>query len=336
MSRLKKYCGVYPVVPTSLKEDESLDLAGMEHLVEYYISEGCHGLLILGSGGESPYFSLDEKCRIVKTVTEKVNGRIPVIIGCTFLSLAEILIFFDKVDSLPFDGYLVALPAYYPLRYADVFAFYSRIVQHTKKMIMYYHFPQITGLFFNSKEMNKLYNIKGIMGAKESSVCLSEMKRDIKAVSGRDFSLFSGTAQLMLTNLKAGGAGVMCPIPSVAPRAVVECYNYWMSGDQAKARRIEDAIYSHIGLMNTFDIPAAIQAFAFKAISQLPFPTMIGRNSRQAVFKETLRQLGHPITATVRSPLPQVTDDERKKITALIRNSDILHGTMKYLKEEVI
>ena len=326
MSKFKKYCGVYPVVPTPLKEDESLDLAGMEHLVEYYISEGCHGLLILGSGGESPYFSFDEKGSIVKTVVEKVKGRIPVIIGCTFLSTAEILTFFEKVDGLSFDGYLVELPSYYPLRYADVFAFYSRIVQHTKKMILYYHFPQITGLFFNSQEMNKLYNIKGIMGAKESSVCVSEMKRNIQAVSGRDFSLFSGTSQLLLTNLKSGGAGVMCSIPSVAPRAVVECYNYWMSGDYAKARRIEDVIYNHIGLMNTFDISPVIQKFAFKAISHLPFPTMIGRNSRQAVFKETLRQLGHPITATVRSPLPQVTDNEQKNITALIRSSNILHG----------
>jgi dihydrodipicolinate synthase/N-acetylneuraminate lyase len=257
---------------------------------------------------------------------DKVKGRIPVIIGCTFLSTAEILTFFEKVDGLSSDGYLVALPAYYPLRYADVFAFYSCIVQHTKKMIMCYHFPQITGLFFNSQEMNKLYNIKGIMGAKESSVCVSEMKRNIQAVSGKDFSLFSGTSQLLLTNLKSGGAGVMCSIPSVAPRAVVECYNCWMSGDHAKARRVEDAIYNHIGLMNTFDIPPVIQKFSFKAISHLPFPTMIGRNSRQAVFKETLRQLGHPITATVRSPLPQVTDDERKKITALIRRSEILYS----------
>ena len=56
MSGFNKYCGVYPVVPTPLKEDESLDLAGLEHLVEYYIIEGCHGLLILGSGGESPIF----------------------------------------------------------------------------------------------------------------------------------------------------------------------------------------------------------------------------------------------------------------------------------------
>lgn len=73
MSGFDKYHGVYPVVPTPLKEDESLDLAGAEHLVEYYITEGCHGLLILGSGGESPYFSLDEKCSVVETVAQKVK-----------------------------------------------------------------------------------------------------------------------------------------------------------------------------------------------------------------------------------------------------------------------
>ncbi|MGP8153837.1 MAG: dihydrodipicolinate synthase family protein [Smithella sp.] len=325
MSGLKKYCGVYPVVPTLLKEDESLDLAGIEHLVEYYITEGCHGLLILGSGGESPYFSLDEKYSVVKTVAQKVKSRIPVIVGCTFFSLAEILLFMQKVNTLPFDGYLVALPNYYPLLYDDVFAFYSRVVQHTKKLIMYYHFPQITGLFFNATQMRGLYNIKGITGAKESSVCAAEMKRDIRAAASKDFLLFSGTSQLLLTNLKSGGAGVMCSIPSVAPRAVIECYNNWKSGNYTEAHRLEDAIYSHIGLMNTFSIPAVIQELAFKASSRLPSPTMIGRKSRQAVFKETLRQLGHPITAEVRSPLPQITDDDQKDIAALIQRSEIMH-----------
>ena len=71
-----KYGGVYPVVPTPLKDDERLDLAGMEHLVEYYITEGCHGLLILGSGGESPYFSIDEKSTIVKEFFRPVCNSI--------------------------------------------------------------------------------------------------------------------------------------------------------------------------------------------------------------------------------------------------------------------
>jgi dihydrodipicolinate synthase/N-acetylneuraminate lyase len=326
MTDFKKYHGVYPVVPTPLKEDESLDFTGIEHLVEYYITEGCHGLLILGSGGESPYLSLDEKCSVVKTVVEKVKDRIPIITGCTFFSLSELLLFLEKVDNLPLDGYLIALPNYHPLRYDDVFAFYSRIVRHTRKLIMYYHFPQITGLFFSAKEMNRLYNIRGIKGAKESSACATEMNRDIRAVADKDFLLFSGTSQLLLTNLKSGGAGVMCPIPSVAPRAVIECYNHWISGNYAEAHRLENAIYRHIGLMNTFGIPAVIQKYGFKAISRLPFSTMIGRKSRQAVFKETLRQLGHPVTATVRSPLPQITENEKKNISTLIRQSEILRS----------
>lgn len=325
MSRSINYRGVYPVVPTPLKEDESLDLAALEHLAGYYIAEGCHGLLILGSGGESPYFSVDEKCSVVETVANKVKGHIPVIVGCTFFSLAEILNFFQKADRFAIDGYLVALPSYYPLRFEDVFGFYSRIVRETKKAVLYYHFPQITGLFFKPDEMSRLYNIEGLAGAKESSVCVSEMKRDIGAIAEKDFSLFSGTTQLMLKNLDLGGAGVMCPIPSIAPRAIVECYDCWMASDYSKARQIEDAVYKHIGLMNTFDIPAGIQKIAFKAISRLPFPTMIGRNSRQSVFKETLRQLGHPVTAKVRSPLAQITDRERKNITELIQHSDILH-----------
>jgi len=315
---------VYPVVPTPLNPDESLDLDGLKHLVEYYITEGCHGLLVLGSGGESPYFTTDEKQSIVKAVAQKVKGRIPVIVGCTFLSLAEILSFFKRVDRVPFDAYLVALPAYYPLRFNDVFSFYSRITRSTRKQVLYYHFPQITGLFFNQDEMKKLYTISGIIGAKESSVCRAEMKRNIRNVSGHDFSLFSGTSQLLLANLKSGGSGVMCSIPSVAPRAVVECYNSWMAGDYRNARRIEDAIYRHIGLMNSFDVPAAVQKIAFKAVTRLPFPTGIGRSSRQAVFKETLRQLGHPVRPTVRSPLPQITEADHRHIAALIDGSDIL------------
>jgi len=318
------YKGVYPVVPTPLKPDESLDRDGLRHLVDYYVTEGCHGLLVLGSGGESPYFSIDEKFSIVKTVAQKVKKRIPVVVGCAFFSLADILAFIKRVDAIPFDAYLVALPAYYPLRYDDVYAFYSRVTGATGKHVMYYHFPQITGLFFRADELQKLYHIDGIVGAKESSLCVAEMKRDIQNTSDREFSLFSGTSQLLLSNLQAGGSGVMCSIPSVAPRAVVECYASWTSGDHGKARRVEDDIYRHIGLMNNFNIPAEIQKYGFKVISRLPFPVMIGRNSRQAVFKETLRQLGHPITPVVRSPLPQITDADRKHIAALIERSDLL------------
>jgi len=324
MGGVSHFHGVYPVVPTPLKEDESLDLAGMEHLVDYYIREGCHGLLVLGSGGESPYFTIDEKIDILNTVSHRVKKSIPVIAGCTFMSLAELVSFFKKADSIDIDGFLVALPVYYPLRFGEVYSFYEELVNHTGKKILYYHFPQITGLSFNAGQMKKLYEIQGIVGAKESSVCVREMKRNLRSISSREFSFFSGTSQLLLTALESGGSGTMCSIPSVAPRIVVDCYKAWTAGDKAGAQQYEHDIFRLIGLMNTFDIPAVVQAKAFKVISHLPFPTGVGKKPRQAVFKETLRQLGHPVTARVRSPLPQITDAERVSIAALIKKSDAL------------
>jgi len=321
MSKLPQFYGVYPVVPTPLKEDESLDLAGMEHLVDYYVREGCHGLLVLGSGGESPYFTLDEKIDIINTVVRKVNKRIPVIAGCTFMSLVELTSFFKKADSTGVDAFLTALPSYFPLKFEDVYSFYKEIVQRTGKKILYYHFPQITGLYFSADQMAMLYGIKGIAGAKESSMWVKEMKRDLQAMSGRDFSFFSGTGQLLVATLAAGGSGTMCTLSAVAPGMAVNCYNSWMAGDKAAARRHENDIFKHIELLNTFGMPAAVQTMGFKVISRLPFHTGIGTAARHAVLKETLRQLGHPITARVRSPLPQVTEADRAGIAALIKRS---------------
>jgi len=323
---MNTFAGVYPVVPTPLKEDESLDLAGLEHLVDFYIQEGCHGLLVLGSGGESPYFTLDEKIDILKTVSSGVKKRIPVIAGCMFMSRKELLVFLERAGSTGIDGFLVALPAYYPLKFDEVYSLFKGLAESTDKKILYYHFPQVTGLFFRKEQMEMLLNLEGIAGVKESSVCVREMKSHLKAVSGREFSFFSGTSQLLLATLEAGGSGTMCSIPSVAPRLVIDCYHAWMAGDREGARRHEDLICRHIQLMNTFALPAAVQAGAFRMISRLPFPTMVGRKSRHAVFKETLRQLGHPVTARVRSPLPQITGKDRADIAGLIRRSDALNA----------
>ncbi len=70
--------GIFPVVPTPLKEDETFDARAMSHLAEFYVSAGSHGLVVLGSGGELPYFSGNEKVAILKTVMDAVRGRVPV------------------------------------------------------------------------------------------------------------------------------------------------------------------------------------------------------------------------------------------------------------------
>jgi hypothetical protein len=80
--------GIYPVVPTPLLDDESFDARTMGHLIDHYVETGCHGLVVLGSGGELPCFTAAEKITILETALDAARGRIPIIAGCGYVSLA--------------------------------------------------------------------------------------------------------------------------------------------------------------------------------------------------------------------------------------------------------
>ena len=115
MTDRKHFGGVYAVVPTPLYDDESVDYEGLEHLLNYYIDSGCHGAVVLGSGGEFPYFSFEERIQIVKTSVKAVQGKIALLAGAGFsFSLAETKLFLKEAGTLGLDGFLVILPTISP------------------------------------------------------------------------------------------------------------------------------------------------------------------------------------------------------------------------------
>ena len=92
MSNKQRFFGVNVVVPVPLLEDESLDKAGLAHLIDFYIESGCHGLTIPGSGGEFPFFTFGEKLEIVRTAADAVRGRVQaavnLLVVASFLGIA--------------------------------------------------------------------------------------------------------------------------------------------------------------------------------------------------------------------------------------------------------
>jgi dihydrodipicolinate synthase/N-acetylneuraminate lyase len=306
--------GVYAVVPTPLNEDESVDYRGLQHLINYYVESGCHGVLVLGSGGEFPYFTFNERIQIIKSAVKAVRGRIPLLAGVGFHSRIETEAFINEAGLLDLDGFLVILPTYFPVEFSDARMFYEAIGTKSKKPVLYYHYPQMTGLFYPMAETVRLISQDGIAGIKESSLNLGEMWAHLKSRGEGDFTLFSGNSFTLLKVLEMGGAGTICQVPSFAPKLVVACYKAWTAGNFKEAKSLQRRIVELLPFLNTFAMPAPVQKLGFTVISRLPF-SMKGRNrSRQAVIKETLRQLGHPITAKVRSPLPQITAEESEAV----------------------
>ena len=317
------WAGMFPVVPTPLDERERFDAAGQRALIEHYVAAGCHGAVVLGSGGEFPYFGFDERLEIAGAAVRAAAGRLPVMVGVGFCGLAEAARFIEAAQAVGVDGFLTALPTYYPIAFPDALAYYRRLDEVTHKPIFYYHFPQVTGNYFSAAQIGQVLRLKNIVGIKESSLNLAEMRAHLAAASRADFALFAGTSFLTTETLALGGKGVICPIPAVAPRLAVACRKAWLDGDRARAATLQDKLLDFIPLMNSFGPPVALQKLGIKLLARLPFSTRTGYKSRHAVIKEALRQLGLPITARVRSPLPQVTEAEKRGVEKLLKMVDL-------------
>lgn len=314
--------GIFPVVPTPLHDDEQIDHQGLKHLIDYYITSGCHGLVIMGSGGEYPYITLEERRAIIASAAEANVKRVPLVSGCGFYSQQETLAFFRACEGLPLDGLLVALPTYFPLQFEDVFAYYREIARRAPCPILYYHFPQMTDLFFTPEQLGRILRIDGIAGMKVSAFCLREMRQILEQVPASSFSLLAGVGFLLRHTIAMGGRGVIDPVASFAPKLVVETYEACKQGDTQRSKELQEKILDMIPILNSFALPAYVQKRGFQFMSQMPKPSRTsGRAARHAVIKEVIRQLGHPITARVRTPLPQITDEEREQIKAFIASN---------------
>lgn len=321
--------GIYPVVPTTLHDDEQIDHQGLKHMIDYYITSGCHGLVIMGSGGEFPYVTLEERPAIIASAAEANAKRVPLVSGCGFYSLQETLAFFSACEGLPLDGLLVALPTYFPLKFDDVFAYYKEIARRAPCPILYYHFPQMTGLFFSPEQLGRILRIDGIAGMKVSCFCLREMRQLLEQVPANKFSLFAGVGFLLRHTMAMGGRGVIDPIASFAPHLVVEAYAACKKGDVQRSQELQEKILDMIPILNSFTLPAFVQKRGFQVMSHGPRPARnSGTAARHAVIKEVIKQLGHPITSRVRTPLPQLTEKDRQQIKNFIAgNPDLVKAS---------
>ncbi len=316
----KAFKGVFSVVPTPLLENQEVDYRGLEVLIRFYVDQGCHGLLVLGSYGELPYFTFDERIEIVRRAVRAVDGHVPVIACVGYCGLREAALFLEKTKHIPLDGYLAVLPTYFRVAHADCLRYYRDLGTITDRPLLYYHIPQLTGISPSPGQLSELLNLGCISGIKDSSMNLGTLKRTASLMGKAGLPYFAGSGFLLLETLGHGGAGVMCTVASLSPRTVVDCYDAYSAGDHVRARVLQDRILDFLPLMNSFAMPASVQKFGFAVLSRIRASAI---SPRQAILKEYLRQNGFPVTSVVRSPLPQLTESDRAAVSSFIKKGRI-------------
>ena len=258
---LDRLAGVLVALASPMTAGGEVDEAGAVRLVEHVLGGGVHGLLALGSTGETA--SLDEASRrtLLAAVVRANRRRVPVFCGVAQTQLSVARTEVEAAARLGADAVLVAPPFYYPTDQAGVLAFYRAIAEGSPLPVYLYNIPQFTKVIAEPSTVAALAREGTIRGIKDSS-------RDFEYFEGvrvatRDlesFRVFTGSDTMLVASMAVGGAGTICGAGNIAPALVVRIFDEYSRGDINAARRSQDELYNLVLAVREGIFPLAIKS----------------------------------------------------------------------------
>lgn len=233
--------GSMPALVTPFTPEGELDLPALEKLVEWHVSEGSHGLVPVGTTGESPTLSHDEHRKVVEEVVRLVAGRIPVIAGAGSNSTREGVGLVQHAQAAGADAALVVTPYYNKPTQAGLIAHYTALHEASDLPIIIYNIPGRSVIDMSPETMGALAKLPRIVGVKDATGKLERVSMQ-RASCGADFIQLSGEDATALGFNAHGGVGCISVTANVAPRLCAEFQEATLAGDYARALEYQDRL----------------------------------------------------------------------------------------------
>ena len=244
VDRLK---GSITALITPFKNGE-LDEAAFKRLVEWQIIEGTHGLVPVGTTGESPTLNHREHMRVVELCVQTARGRVPVIAGAGSNSTKEAIELTRHAKEVGADAALSVTPYYNKPTQEGVYRHFASIAEAVDIPIVLYNIPGRSIVTISTDTMARLAAIANIVGVKDAIGDVARSSRD-RAGLPKSFVRLSGDDGSALGFSAHGGIGCISVTSNVAPRLCAEFQNACLAGDYAKAVLYQDLLMPlHDGL----------------------------------------------------------------------------------------
>ncbi len=303
--------GIMGIVPTPLTDDGDVDESGLSHLIEHCVDSGLHGAVVLGSDGDFPFLTCEQKRTVIRTACEAGAKKIPVITGATAFGTREAVEYARLAGDAGCQAVLAALPMYWRLGLEEIKLHFKELANQGGLPIIFYHFPETTSTVLSPEEIAQVTALSGVHGAKITVMNRSFLKRIIKLTRTGLSAVFAGSSFMMRHTLKNGGAGVLCPLPLIAPEDCLALYNAMDQGEMDKAQDLQDHLLGALPIMTELDYAPSVSIPYFKAMAAKPYTGPPERpSSTVALVKEALRLQGHPVTSVVPGPCPPITREQ--------------------------
>ena len=235
---MKKISGAGTAIVTPFNDDKTVDYESLEKLVDFQISEGIDYLVVLGTTGETPTVTKEEKRLIVDTVIKKTKNRVPIVVGIGGNSTADIIHTFNSFDFEGVDGILSVCPYYNKPSQQGLYEHFKVLAKLTTIPIIHYNVPGRTSVNMKAETTLRLaHDFENIVAIKEASGKLDQVTTILKNRPD-DFSVLSGDDAFTFPLLSLGGDGVISVISNVFPAMFSKMVSYGINGDLNNAREV--------------------------------------------------------------------------------------------------
>lgn len=234
--------GIIAAMVTAMNDDESLNIEEIKHQVDRQIGAGVNGVFCLGTNGEAYILSEEEKLRVISTVVEAADGRVPVYVGTGMPGTAETIRLSRKAKDLGANVLSVISPYFAAISQEEIYNHYAELASAVDLPIVMYNMPARTGSNIAPDTVARLSKVEGIIGVKDSSGNFDNMKQYIELTDPETFNVLSGNDALILWNLLAGGAGGITAVANIYPEVMVSIYQLFKQGDLEAAKLAQDSI----------------------------------------------------------------------------------------------
>src|SRR6202012_6076147 len=285
MAAKTNFRGSFTALVTPFKNG-SLDEAAFRGLVNWQIAEGTHGLVPVGTTGESPTLSHDEHKRVVEWCIEEAKGRVPVIAGAGSNSTKEAIELAEHAEKEGPNAVVVVTPYYNKPTQEGMYQHFKAINDAISIPIIIYNIPPRSVIDMSVDTMKRLWELKNIAGVKDATASMVRVSQQ-RAAMGEDFNQLSGEDGTVLGYMAHGGHGCISVTANVVPRHCAEFQDACARGNYDRARELHDKM--------------------------MPLHDAMFCEPSPAPVKYGVSLLGY-CTPEVRLPLVEITDMARAKV----------------------
>lgn len=289
--------GLGTAMITPFDADGAVDYSALEKIVDGQLKGNVDALFVCGTTGEPPTMNAAEREKVIKSVIDQVNGKIPVFVGTGSNDCAHAVELSKHAQEMGADGVLAVTPYYNKCTQDGLYLYYKAINDAIDIPIVAYNVPGRTGVNMKSETVERLTSLKNVKGVKEASGNIAQILETSRRIRGSQINLYSGDDCIAVPIMSVGGSGLISVASNAIPSIMSKMIHAWLDGDHAKA----------------LDMQMKYQPFfeaMFLEVNPIPVKTACA-----------LLDMCKPY---MRLPLTTLTDGNREKLEKIMKDLAIL------------